>query len=792
MPQTDRLLFRIGNREIEVAEVDAVPVAIDYALEDAENFEQKKSSTAFNVVLPATLNNSQTFNAPANPDGEDLTADAFFTSHQPCTIEANGVELLKGKAFLVEATHTDRPETITVNCYGNNADWVIDLKEKTLHDFVPSLEHSFSAAVMEASWDNYGSNENWDFVYAPVRYATPFKSRVARPRDLRPSLSVYWFLYRAFKSLGYRIESEFLDSAFFRKLVMPWTWGDFLFTDDDIQAPYLFRRVCTQQEVMTLYAGSWHEKVSQPGSTRLNQMIQWNDVSSRTSGQADGGFEGTAGLSAWVPSYTLEYTYPAGSVLGYTIAGFELQLYYYVYHGGTGNNEWGLYATWFVNGVQHSQDLLKQYSQSGAVEGTILKIKELGLNPGDVVRLELSLAVGDSGSSGSWNWKIGNTYATSQVNNEPPSHLWLRYFKKAVGSPVRFKNFPAFKRYKWLDLLRGVVDCFNLAIQTDPVTKTVYIEPTHEYGSPGAKTVGYLGKGTLDWTEKQDFSKESALQLYSDCEREFDFKFRDDSADGGVALIKKRHSVVVGASRYLLPDRFKAGKKEMENRFFSPVVHVPIEEWKDVTGLAPQLVALVAENAEPDDNGGTGKSEVFEPKLCYYKGRVTGAGGWIWSDGGGVRQFNSDLPFMFAVNYQPGGGLDPVLTYGDQRVGSDMAHGLMRRFYLPRLAIMRRGRLYKTWMKLSLRDVAGGLHREAIAINGKKYYLVGIDKYQPLRDETTSVTLWQWEPLTQADNAACFPSFASVVGSSAPLPSSDLPYTPSVLLPTDVPLEIPE
>lgn len=805
MPNTNYIRFKIGNRIIDVEDIESLPLAIDYALEDPENFEQKKSSEAYNITLPATLDNSQTFNSPANLAAEDLTLDDFFTNHQPCVIEANGIELLKGKAFLVEATHTDRPEKITVNCYGNNADWLIDLKEKTLWDFVSQVSHLFNASVIEDSWAFNGNSEILDYVYAPVRYKAAFDSLgtledfAATPFLMKPAISKYWLLYRALKSVGYKIQSAFLDSPFFRRQVMPWTWGNFLYTDDAVQAPYLFRALCTQQEIQTGYAGNWNEWVS-PAGASVVQKLSWTD---KTSGGAMGGFENTPGSYSFNHTRQMSYVYPVGSILGKVTLGFALDLYYYIYIA-SGTHSFAIRAYWFRNLsplVSNPNPLdavaiidVFQYNGNGIKEGVASVTQELVADPGDKITCILRIDAGNPGAN-SWNWKIGNPSAASTF---PVSFLQLIYLKKALGSPVRFQDFPEFKKHKWLDLLRGIIDEFNLSITTDPVTKTVYIEPTHDYytgNNPNAKLQGYLGKGDLDWRHKQDLSKESVLQLYSDNEREFNFKYQDDGNDGGANILNKRYAVEIGSARYLFPDRFKAGKKEYLNRFFTPVVHVNMQQWGSVTGVNPQLIALIPENVantSQRDEAGT-----FGPKSAYYKGNVTGAGGWVWqpnpNDPATIQSLTS-IPFMFAVNYMSGGDGDPVLAYNDQRIGEVVgssgvrAHGLLRKFFLQRLAIMRHGRLYKTFMRLELNDVTNWLHREAIIIGGKKYFLIGIEKFQPLKEETTQVILWQWEPMTAKDDAAVFPSRNSVLTvPNTTLASSDLKYARQIILYTDLP-----
>jgi len=223
----------IDSNLVDVHSVEEVPIAISYQLEDKEDFQKKKSSESFNITLPATLNNNKIFNSFYNPAISDTTPDEAFKNPRPCIIEAEGCELLVGKSFLIKATHDDKPLSYEINCYGDNADWMIDLKEATLYDFIKQVKFIFSKAVIEASWSYDGTSEALPYVFAPIRYGRPTDKDKNNdgnylPAYMRPSLSVYWILYWGFKSVGYKIQSTFFNTPYFRRLVMPWTWGTFL------------------------------------------------------------------------------------------------------------------------------------------------------------------------------------------------------------------------------------------------------------------------------------------------------------------------------------------------------------------------------------------------------------------------------------------------------------------------------------------------------------------------------------------------------------------------------------
>lgn len=798
MPQNPHLKFNVGGNEIEVSELDSIPLAISYSLEEVEDFEKKKSATAFDVTLPATISNSKSFNTPANPNVEDLTADEFFKGHQSCVASVGGIEVFKGKAFLKEATHTNKPESIIINCYGANGDWMVDLAEKTLHDFVNPETHTFSILAVQDSWAFNGMSPTLDYVYAPVRYGQQFAAddKVVNLSQLKPSLSIYWILFRAYQSLGYKINSEFFDTEYFRRMVMPWVWGTFYnFSDDDL-SKFKFKARPTSEALKVIHNASWNEVVSpnvtSGGTINDNVALAWGDT---TSGGADGGFDNARDNYGGTPSYSFEqghrlrwqYLPAVAAEYSTIVVGLGGEVYYSFVafnNGVIGQNKFKLVLHWLVNGVEDTsrQTVVKEWKQSnGSTEDKYFFTQEFLVNSGDVIECYFMLHMDTANS-------IDSTCSAVTARPGEGTYYELQHAKRVTGSAIDLKKFEALKKYKFLDLLRGVIDTFNLSIQTDSINKVVTIEPTYPYyleNDPEAIRNGYFKKERLNWTDKQDLSKENKLILFSDSERELHFRFKNDPNDGGVNILDKRHSVTTGAAKYLFPQRFKTGKKEAENRFFAPAACIQMNGWKDITGVAPYLLAIVPENIS-----NTSKSEdatLFQPRIAYYKGFVPGVGGFkVNAENGSPTTTYTWLPYMFAVNYHSGGESDPILTYNDQNIAGRLGIGLMRRFFLQRLAIMRHGKLYAPWMRLNLNDITNWLHREAIDIRSAIYYLIDIQNYLPLRDESTLCQLWKFHPVTEADDAACYPSRESVTAGSL-TGSEDIKYQTLLLLTTDLP-----
>lgn len=466
------------------------------------------------------------------------------------------------------------------------------------------------------------------------------------------------------------------------------------------------------------------------------------------------------------------------------------------------------------------------------------------------------------GAGISQNWQFD--FTTGKYRNvieAIPNTQWQQQFSSfsmtglqlAVGNPVDFQNYDSFRSHKLLDLLTGFCDMFDWSIQTDPIQKIVTIEPTHPYVNPnGTPMPGYFVPDRLDWTAKQDINKTTANHLFSDYTRQLDFSMKGDGSDGGANIYAGRNlsyylnnkitnpvnntniengfiAAIPGASRFMFPQRFRKGKTNITNGFFSPTMHYNHDRWANINVIeagapapvAPQLICIIPENVS--NTSASDIAQTFEPKIAYYAGQqAISKFGWRWCGdpagrgydgaGNGVPTYNSPsdyiidlstglpqpaslyssigfgLPYMFAVDYLNAVVDAPTLTYSDQLVaGATIKTGLMKRFFLKRLAKMRNGKQYNPFINLNLGDITDWEHRNTIILNGELYNIIGIKDFDPFSDKSTQVTMWKLENPNENDIANCYPSNTSILTSPPSLSQFDTPYAQLLLFYTDMP-----
>lgn len=770
MPGSKYIKVIIGGQEVDLFSTQDLPIRISYQLEDPQNFQSKQSSQVPSLIIPATTRNDRVANTFHNPDVEDLTPQETYKSFRPALIEANGYELLVGKALLTNAEHMRLPTSYEYDLFGNNGDWIIPLKEATLYDFLKDINFTFTKQLIIDSWAYDGTNPNLPYVFAPVRYGQQMESGTGDlldynmiPTYMKPALSVYWLLFNGFKSLGYKIKSDFFDTAYFRRQVMPWTWGNFLFSEG------------TRLDNLDFRAKSSSAGTSL--SQDYNDFFDCHVDNDSTNGAFDNN-----GVYEYDPvAFEMKWTYLPAFNYGNLNATFLLSNF--IDAIVTANSQLDATVFWYKNGVDQGSDLLIDIEAPSIGRETFIgivdKYKTMQVQPGDIVSAKIFLHAFDSGAG----------RARIRLNVDA---FELEYFTIPLGGTINFEGYNAFKKHKFLDFVAGVLDAFNISPQTDPINKVVTMEPMHPYSLTNdlsERSGGYFNGQFLDWNSKQDLSKKSRVHLFSDSERELLFKFKNDQNDGLLKKVQDRNSNTIGLGKYAFNDRFKAGKKEIENRFFSPVMHAELLQWKGLGDgdASPQIVCLVPENVS-----NTSKDEAqntFAPKLCYYKGLVSNVG-WVFD---GV--VTANYPFMFAVNYQTGGQSDPVLSYCDERIGTEgeyvLAKGLLRRYFLQRMAIMRNGQYYTTFFRLTNLDITNWLHREHIVCRNQKWELHTINEFGPLLEESTQCFLKKHVPVSKKDSDNVFPSESTVLDISPPVTGFDIKYNPMKCLSSDIPVITP-
>lgn len=441
----DYLNITIGGMEVNVTSPEELLITISYQLESPEDFQAKNADQALGLVVPATLINQKATNNFSSPDSKDLTSGEIFRTSQPCNIVAGTYELLTGKAFLKNAKHTDRPQQYEYNLYGGNADWLLDLQESTLYDFLKQINFIFDKQPIIDSWQFDGTNPALPYVFAPVRYRQPpggYKTNAQNesvavndnflPIYLKPSISKYFILYWALKSVGYKIESHFFDTPFFRRQVMPWTWGSFLESDGTKLDVHKFKAISSQE---------FYFSGSAPSSTGYEQYENLNVIDTLPGTFDNGGTPGDYVYDA--ANMEMVWTYNAQD-FGYLWASFNLKMYYNYRLGGN-NTDSACRIHWFrteaTTGIKTLLQIDVIYNETGPFINTSTNA---GAGIKEVFLTNAPVRIGDKISA-----KVRlRRYESKQFSHELNVRLKveefsLDYFRVPLAGTIDLANYTA-------------------------------------------------------------------------------------------------------------------------------------------------------------------------------------------------------------------------------------------------------------------------------------------------------------------------------------------------------------
>ena len=268
-----------ASEDIIVGRLDATnsddfPLALTFSVNDPTSIDARKGAYSKTFEIPATDNNNRVLKNFAIPNSSNLGADMY--NKMPCRILIGGLFSLKGLIQIKENNRVNQnPLSYSCVFFGDNLEWSTTLGQRYLSDL--QLENStdleVSAKNIITSWnqDNatqttdvttgtqtantspivypvatYGyTNQNSTFIRTMclnrtmdeidyIRTGQAFSNRNsvmgnmdysryyknADPTsDWRPMVWVYKMIHKIFEDAGYKIESNFIESDNFKKLL---------------------------------------------------------------------------------------------------------------------------------------------------------------------------------------------------------------------------------------------------------------------------------------------------------------------------------------------------------------------------------------------------------------------------------------------------------------------------------------------------------------------------------------------------------------------------------------------
>lgn len=207
---------------------------ITYAIDDLEKLDTKATSFSKTIVLPGTTNNNNLLGNIFEFNNSNYTADGFpnvkynFNASRTakCRIEVNGLQIIKGVFQLLEIVYDQGQVEYECSVRGELGGFISSVGNLRLEDLdFSEYNQIWSNANIVASWDSGNTGAG---VYYPLvdiglvstgAYGTAKKDY--QYRAFRPALHVREYLDKIITNAGYTWESDFCDTDFFKRQIIP-------------------------------------------------------------------------------------------------------------------------------------------------------------------------------------------------------------------------------------------------------------------------------------------------------------------------------------------------------------------------------------------------------------------------------------------------------------------------------------------------------------------------------------------------------------------------------------------
>jgi hypothetical protein len=472
----------IEGQELDVNE--GFTHQITYAVDDIKNIDSKATAFSKTIVLPGTANNNKLLgnifefgNANLTQDGAPNVGYNFNASKSAkILVEINGLIILKGVLRLMEIVIDGKNIEYEIALFGELGGFVSKLGGKKINELdFSEYDHSYNATNIKASWDIVNGS---GYFYPLIDYGrVSLDKQDFYYRTFRPALYVKEYMEKIINDAGFTYESNFFNTNFFKRLIIPNNDNGFLKKDttdyvngnNNATDTYSYTGVQSQPSFKT-----WEQVFQDVGS-----LISFNRI---------------------------------GGVYTYTGTGTSVKITSLIKYDNTANNSLVRVYLYKQRGTVKTR-LATLVPASGISEGVISAITDIIAN--DDLYVEIYIAKPLIGQTTTFKVLADSTI---KISKEPAG--WVEY---SLGNTINISNtIPSNILQK--DFFASILKMFNLMVTEDKYKENhLIIEPWVDFYDLDSSTY-------LDWSEKMDRSEAIRVKPMSEINARFyEFKFKSDS-----------------------------------------------------------------------------------------------------------------------------------------------------------------------------------------------------------------------------------------------------------------------
>ena len=467
-----RTLVYLEGERVDLS--DDVAIQLNYTVDEIRDFASRTTSFSRTIAFPGTATNNKIFGhvydiAMANEYNSALdNVDANFNPLKKADVEVyrDGLLIISGTLQLQACTVIGGVTEFECNIVGQLGGLVAAIGGKFLTDLdFSAYNHTYVEGSVTGSW---ASTPGTGYYYGSVDYGYTTNGVDIDIKGLRPALHVREYLDKIFTGAGYTWSSAFLDSASFKRLIVP-------ANGDKLTGTVLALLNSSKTSPQAVSAGT--TAITYSSHAIAAYFSGATGTSSSFTFTGDTG--GVTALATVTATAVGTYTKPSAADVTVTL-------------------------TVTKGGVTVATQAVTFTGAAGSYTINLTATASTGFAGSEVIAVSITCPTGSASL----------TAATIKVDG--PVDLQVVY-----GSTVPM-NSTIPKNIKQVDFLRSIVQMFNLLVtEAQEIPGHVNITPNKDY---------FVISGATDWTDKWDTSKprtvKPALAVLG--ARKFNYKYKTD------------------------------------------------------------------------------------------------------------------------------------------------------------------------------------------------------------------------------------------------------------------------
>lgn len=616
----------VNNQVLDLTEEIAVPIS--YSIADIKNPDKRKRNSSKNIALPGTLTNMRFFSSAYRLSLTEIESGGIigFDFDPTIRIEAqyykNGKKIFDGLIQLLVVSVKDKVYTLNVCLFSNYINLFEALGDITVGELGwDEYTHTLNFTNIDNSWDtsvvlngtptaNFtgGVPDGFGYLYPLADYGYSTNLRDYLTNNIFPHVYVKEIMNKAFATAGLTIDSTFMDSERFKRLVFGFGGGDKI----TIPPSEVTNRRINYDGTGTYATEIHHASAQFIGQDfvygahwqylfNFNQRLKWGDnfwmnvtlVNDDLTQMDEPGEEITIARSGnYNATFTGDFDVTQ-TTIGSVLPGSNFQMY--------------LKLALYKNNA-----LIGTYKLSNTGSSTTVSVNHtinLNLIAGDILHTEVQPYINGQGLLRSVDPPANAPYIEYELTNNGTWNQDVQSVQAAVvdGDTIYVANY--LPEMKASEFVRGIITMFNLYTSDPDVNNICIVEPLDEF---------YLDTDQYDdWTNKIDYTKEFTIKPASTIEgKVYAYRWKND-ADYYNQLYRSKHGIGYGDYLYQVQSTFLNGERVFQIPFAQTV---PVE--------VPGTNIIIPTIIKYDESTGVASPFKGSPRIYIYSG-LRSSDSWV-------------------------------------------------------------------------------------------------------------------------------------------------------------------